>query len=272
VKFGSLFSGIGGFDLGFERAGMECAWQVEIDKRCQDVLSKHWPNTKRYSDVKECGKYNLEPVNLICGGFPCQDVSLAGKRTGLGGKRSTLWSEFYRIICELRPEWVVIENVPGLLSVNDGEFFRRILRELAKSGYDAEWQVIPASAIGAPHKRERIWIVAYTRNNGLEKAEQNTENTKKSIRPIGLWPGIEGCSNTMAYTNSPRLAQRKSIFGYDGEKQPTIIRSDWWASEPNVGRVADGVPFRVDRLKQLGNAIVPQLAEWIGKRIMEQMT
>ena len=105
MRFGSLFAGIGGFDLGFERAGMECAWQVEIDEFCNKVLAKHWPNVRRYKDVREVGKHNLEPVDLICGGFPCQDVSLAGQRAGLEGKRSTLWSEFYRIICEIRPKF-----------------------------------------------------------------------------------------------------------------------------------------------------------------------
>ena len=269
MNFGSLFSGIGGFDLGFERAGMECAWQVEIDESCLRVLYKHWPNIPKYKDIRDVGKHNLATVDLICGGFPCQDVSLAGKRAGLEGKRSTLWSEFYRIICELRPRWVVIENVPGLLPINNGEFFRKILRELAQSGYDAEWKVIPASAIGAPHRRERIWIVAHPCHDGLAQTEQVAENTKKGIGEIGLWSGIERCSNSIPNSNGKGLAKRKSIFGYDGEKQSPLIRNDWWTSEPNVGRVADGVPFRVDRLKQLGNAIVPQLAEWIGRRIME---
>jgi len=147
MKFGSLFSGIGGFDLGFERAGMQCAWQVEIDEACNKVLEKHWPAVKRYRDVREVGKHNLESVDLICGGFPCQDVSFAGLRKGLEGKRSTLWSEFYRIICEIKPRWIVAENVLGLLSSDNGQFFGNILRDLAEGGYDAECHIIPASFV-----------------------------------------------------------------------------------------------------------------------------
>ena len=101
MRFGSLFAGIGGMDLGLERAGMECAWQVEIDPYCQKVLAKHWPDVQRFGDIKDCGAHNLEPVDLICGGFPCQDISLAGKGAGIEGERSGLWSEYHRIICEL---------------------------------------------------------------------------------------------------------------------------------------------------------------------------
>src|SRR3990167_5596480 len=122
MKFGSLFTGVGGFDLGFERAEMTCAWQAEKDKHCLQVLANHWPNIKRYEDVKDVGR-NAEPIDLLCGGFPCQDLSVAGKRAGLAGERSGLWFEFARIIGELRPRWVVIENVPGLLSSNSGRDF-----------------------------------------------------------------------------------------------------------------------------------------------------
>lgn len=158
ITFGSLFAGIGGIDLGLERAGMVCKWQVEIDPFCQKVLQRHWPNVTRYSDVRECGKHNLEPVDLICGGFPCQDVSIAGERKGLEGERSTLWSEYARIIYELKPRWIVAENVRGLLSANDGRFFGTVLEDLARRGYDAEWQLLPANLLGAPHERERMFI------------------------------------------------------------------------------------------------------------------
>lgn len=115
MRFGSLFSGIGGMDLGLERAGMRCAWQIEIDEHKRSVLSKHWPNVPKFNDVRECGKHNLEPVDLIAGGFPCQDVSHAGPRIGINGARSGLWSEFHRIIYELRPRYTLVENVTGLL-------------------------------------------------------------------------------------------------------------------------------------------------------------
>jgi len=240
LTFGSLFAGIGGFDLGLECAGMECRWQVEIDPFCQKVLAKHWPHVARYSDVRECGKHNLEPVDVICGGFPCQDVSLAGVRAGLDGKRSTLWSEFYRIICEVRPRWIVVENVPGLYSSDDGRFFGKILRELAQGGYNAEWDCIPAAAFGAHHRRDRIFIVAYAQGVGT------------SILDGRQAPTREGGQLS---TKRRRLPSRRSRY--------------YWAVEPDVGRVANGVPNRVDRLRALGNAVVPQVAEWLGQRIME---
>ena len=159
MKFGSLFSGIGGFDLGFERAGMECAWQCEIDPKASEVLAKHWPDVKRYTDVRKIGKYNLEPVDVICGGFPCQDLSIAGKRAGFAGSRSGLWFEFARIIDELEPGWVVIENVPGLLSSNSGKDFAVLLRWLVERGYGVCWRILDSQYFGVPQRR-RVFVVA----------------------------------------------------------------------------------------------------------------
>jgi len=250
LTFGSLFSGIGGFDLGFERAGMECKWQVEIDEACNKVLEKHWPNIARYKDVREVGKSNLEPVDVICGGFPCQDVSLAGLRKGLEGKRSTLWTEFYRIVCEIQPRWVVIENVSGLLSSDNGEFFRIILWGLASVGYDAEWRIIKASDFGANHKRERIIIVANRNGNWgqdwscLFKSKTITEWDYESF-----W-GREFQVNRLDSSLRAKLDY--------GEKLESKF----------LGMV-DGIPGQLDRIKQCGNAVVPQMAEWIGKRIIE---
>src|SRR5262245_39145062 len=155
--FGSLFAGIGGVDLGLERAGMRCAWQVEIDDYATRALTKHWPNIPKYRDVRECGIHNLASVDCIAGGFPCQDISEAGTASGLAGKRSGLWFEFWRLIRELRPRYVLVENVSALLTRGMGT----VLGNLAESGYDAEWQCISAASMGAPHLRERIFIVAY---------------------------------------------------------------------------------------------------------------
>src|SRR6185312_5367478 len=165
---GSLFAGIGGFDLGFERAGFKTIWQVEIDSFCRRVLAKHFPEAERFEDVRDCGKHNLRPVDVICGGFPCQDISNAGKRAGIDGERSGLWSEFARIIGELRPRFVVVENVAALL----GRGMGRVLGDLAEIGYDAEWQVISAAEMGALHLRERVWIVAYPNTHGLCKSPE----------------------------------------------------------------------------------------------------
>lgn len=161
MNFGSLFAGIGGFDLGFERASMECAWQVDNDERANAVLERHWPNVERYGDVQDVGKHNLKAVDLICGGFPCQDVSVAGKRKGLAGKRSGLWFEFHRILEELAPRWVVVENVPGLLSSNGGRGFAIILRGLVEIGYGVCWRILDAQYFGVAQRRRRVFIVGH---------------------------------------------------------------------------------------------------------------
>ena len=158
MRVGSLFSGIGGLELGLERAGMQVVWQVEFDPFCQEILQKHWPEAKRYGDIRELREDELEPVDLICGGFPCQPHSLAGQRRASDDDRD-LWPEMLRIIRAVKPRWVLAENVPGLLSSEAGRFFGGILRDLAESGYSVGWDCIPASAVGAPHKRERIFII-----------------------------------------------------------------------------------------------------------------
>ena len=222
--FGSLFAGIGGFDLGLERSGMTCQWQVEIEDYPTKILEKHWPGVHRERDIKECSGESLEPVDLICGGFPCQDISVAGAGAGLAGARSGLWYEMHRIISDIRPRWVIVENVAALLSRG----MDVVLRDLSKIGYDCEWHVIPASAVGAPHRRERVWIIANANGFGAQVQVEGEQPTKQMPKRFG-----------------------------------------WWEAEPGVGRVADGIPRRVDRLKGLGNAVVPQIVELIGRSIME---
>lgn len=234
ITVGSCFSGIGGLELGLEwTGGFETRWQIENDEYASAVLRKHWPNVKRYSDIRDVVR--PEPVDLICGGFPCQDVSVAGKRAGLEGKRSTLWGEMYRLICEVRPRWVVAENVPGLLSSDGGRFFGNILRDLASTGYDAEWGLLSAAGVGAPHLRQRVFIVANA-NGRRRKRRSSTSREKEERRSLHSPPG-----------------------------------STWWNTEPDVGRVATRVPFRVDRLRCLGNAVVPQVSKKIGEMILKEI-
>ena len=228
LTVGSLFAGIGGFDLGLERAGFDIAWQVEIDPYCQRVLAKHWPTVHRYGDIRAIDWSAVEPVDLLCGGFPCQDISLAGKGAGLSGERSGLWFEYAKAIEALTPRYVVIENVAALRSRG----LDQVLWSLATLGYDAEWHCIPASAVGAPHRRDRVWIVADSQPVGQQKQRQ----------PITVDAGRE-------------LGRVRAEY------------SGWWSVEPDVGRVAHGIPHRVDRLRGLGNAIVPQIAEMIGRWI-----
>ena len=160
MKVGSLFSGIAGFDLAFQQAGAKVVWAVEIDKDCRRVLKHHFPDMEIFEDVKKAGSHNLAKVNVLTGGFPCQDLSVAGKRAGLDGERSGLWFEFHRIIRELSPEWVLIENVPGLLSSNGGRDFAVILSGLAELGYFTAWRILDAQYFGVPQRRRRVFIVA----------------------------------------------------------------------------------------------------------------
>ena len=161
LKFGSLFAGIGGFDLGFERAGLRSIWQSEIDPSCLKVLGHHWPEVHKHGDIEKLGGGELEPVDLVAGGFPCQDISVAGRRAGLGGKRSGLWFEFHRILAEHRPAWVVIENVPGLFSSQAGRDLAVILRGLVELGYSPAWRVLDVQHFRIPQRRRRVYIVGH---------------------------------------------------------------------------------------------------------------
>lgn len=224
-----LFSGIGGFSLGLERSGaFETVAFCEIEPFCQKVLAKHWPKVPLYNDVRNLTAEQLASdgiaVDAICGGFPCQDISIAGKGAGIEGDRSGLWREYARLISELRPRYVIVENVAALL----GRGMGRVLGDLAALGYDAEWEVISASSVGAPHQRDRIWIVAYP--NGSQR-------------------------------------QGRGIFSRILEKHADVSFCGWWQTQPRMDRVANGVPFQVDRLRAIGNAVVPQIPELIGRAI-----
>lgn len=159
MRVGSLFAGIGGFDEGFRRAGMTTVWMVEIDPWCRRVLARYFPEAQLYEDVRTVGREELEPVDLICGGFPCQDLSVAGRRAGLAGERSGLFFEFVRILDELRPRWVVIENVPGLLSSNGGKDMGTVLWTLGELGYGYAYRVLDAQYFGVAQRRRRVFIV-----------------------------------------------------------------------------------------------------------------
>jgi DNA (cytosine-5)-methyltransferase 1 len=164
LTIGSLFSGAGGFDLAFERASCRVLWQVEIDEDANAVLARHWPHVPRHPDVRDVGAHNLEPVDIVVGGFPCQDLSVAGHRAGMAGERSGLWWEFRRILAELRPRWVVIENVPGLLSSNDGRDMGALLGALGDLGFWWAYRVLDAQHFGVAQRRRRVFIVGHAGN------------------------------------------------------------------------------------------------------------
>lgn len=238
LKLLDLFSGIGGFSLGLERSGLcETVAFCEIEDFPRRVLAKHWPKVPIYNDIRALTADTLAgdgiAVNAICGGFPCQDLSHAGKRAGLVGERSGLWSEYRRLIGEIRPKLVIVENVTGLLSLGLGD----VLGDLAALGYDAVWHCIPASAVGAPHRRDRVWVIAYAAS-------------------IGAVPGVESvCPQELPRQFRGGLG-RPWIFGLDN---------------PRVCHVDDGVPAELGGHFAAGNAVVPQIPELIGRAILQTM-
>ena len=318
---------------------MSCVWQVEIDDYASKVLAKHWPKVQREKDIKECSAKNLKAVDLICGGFPCQDISQAGRGAGLAGEKSGLWFEMLRVIGDLRPRWVLVENVSafaqrGLSTAVSG---------LSEIGYDCEWSIVSAEDVGAPHIRKRLWLIgrhtnsqsksaqpvnakassrlskfinqsssagahcksdsqpADTNSKRLEsRAERphgqlsnkqerdagqmgekishtNSERSKgrhsqraKQNRQKKADTALPFCAN-VSDTNSDRLQDSGQGRTETGTAYGSSQRSgrEWWAAEPDICRVAHGIPKRVDRLRCLGNAVVPQVVEAIGRCIIE---
>ena len=234
LTVGSLFSGIGGMDLGLERAGHKVVWQSEIDAYACKVLKKHWPDVPNLGDITTIDWNKVERPDIICGGYPCQPFSHAGKRNGTADPRH-LWPAMHNAICQLRPSYALMENVRGHLSMGFGD----VLADLAKIGYDAEWQCIPAAAVGALHKRDRVFIVAYP-NSSRRNGNGQPSRQKKT---------------------QPKFASSSTHFTKHDKQE--------WETEPNVGRVANGIPNRVDRLRGLGNAVVPQVSELVGRFIAE---
>jgi len=246
VKAGSLFSGIGGLDLGLERAGMQVVWQVEKDPYCQKILAKHWPEVPCYGDIKEIDFTALPPVDLICGGFPCQPWSVAGAQKGVEDERN-LWPDTIRAVREVMPRWCVFENVPGLLT---HRYFGRIIGDLAKSGYIVEWNCIPAALFGLPHIRTRLVLVAYSASLGW-----NFLNDK---------PSIETQKERLSY-------HQQSGYRWKCENGRHSVEFVGWSIEPRICGSNAGVSSQMDRdrIHALGNAVVPQVAEWIGRRILK---
>lgn len=244
LTVGSLFSGIGGLDLGLEQAGMKTVWQVEFDDWARGKLEENFPHTEKFKDVREVGKHNLRPVDLICGGFPCQDLSIANlKGLGLAGERSGLWREYLRIIRDLLPKYILIENVSALLT--DG--LDRLLCDLASCGYDAEWQIIRATAFGLPHQRKRLFIVAYPEGHGFLQDE-----VFKGDRYQNHFPAAVSRRQSLVYLDPPGA---------------------WYPKIPDDLCVDNGLSFELSEIeaaiKGYGNAVCPPVAKWIGERIIE---
>lgn len=262
-----LFSGIGGFSLGLERTGgFKTVAFCEIDPFCRKVLAKHWPDVPIHEDITTLRGEDVGSVDVIAGGFPCQDISCAGPRTGIDGQRSGLWREYARLVGEIQPRFVIVENTADLLVRG----MDRVLGDLATLGYDAEWHCIPAAAVGADHWRDRCWIVSYPDGSGAQSLHQQRGQQRS-----------EEVGEDVADDNGARLPGRRqagSINQDAGAISPWIgsaLRSSSpfpgldGAGSPVLGRGENGIPDRVDRIKSLGNAVVPQVVEVIGNAILE---
>lgn len=264
LTVGSLFSGIGGLDLGLERAGFKVIWQSEIDEYASKVLKKHWPEVPNYGDIKQIKWADVERPNVICGGYPCQPFSLAGRRQGTDDPRH-LWPWVRECISALRPDYAILENVRGHLSIGG----LQVVGELAEIGYNAEWRIVSAAGLGAPHRRDRLIIVAYpndarggTLRHGTNAVGPKEIKERENVAQFG----ISRRGEVMANTTGERLGRAVGpVFKGNGTG---FTNGGWWEIEPDVGRVANGVSNRVDRLKGLGNAVVPQVAEYIGRLVM----
>ncbi len=264
MTHGQLFAGIGGFGLAAQWAGIENVWANEIDSFCCKVLRKNFSNLEIHErDIREIGKHNLRSVDIISGGFPCQPFSHAGKRKGKEDDRY-LWPEMLRVIQEVAPSWVIGENVAGLISMENGKTLERILIDLEDSGYHTETFLIPACSIGAWHRRDRIWIVAHSTGDGDRgKFRENKSNGEQFNEEVGSELRSQFVNNNQDVSNTTNAGIKR----VHQRKDPTT--KEQWSTEPNVGRVANGIPSRVDRLKGLGNAIVPQVAYEIFKAIVK---
>ena len=327
ITIGSLFSGIGGFDLGCQRAldryeiEHKILYHVEQNTFCQSILKKHWPESKIHNDVRDIGKHNLPYTDIIMGGFPCQNISVAGKQEGIHGEKSGLWWEMFRIISDLRPRIIVLENVSNILSLGG----REVLGSLASLGYNAEWRVIRSGAdFGAPHIRKRWFCVAYSdsdRGHVQQRKTTESDNTSQTRKTIIHKANSEreesrgeknirdyGCDNTQnnaSYSNNrstyPKIQTRRTIDTLCNNRNDVAYSEsssrkrdrcseriqqkdqntdssfckkggNYWkettSPEPVLCGMDDGIPSRVARLKALGNAIVPQAAEYIFERII----
>lgn len=284
ITFGSLFAGIGGFDEGFTDAGMVCKWQVENNKHCRIVLDKRYPYIHKLGDVRDVGKQNLEPVSVICGGFPCQDLSVGWNGKGLAGERSGLWFEFYRVVKELAPRWVVIENVPGLLSSNDGRDFAIILQGLEKCGYLSAWRVLDAQYFGLPQQRERVFIVSSLGNGDCARVLFEAEPDRNDFEqpwhtratPVYAYKKRGGFGWSESEEIALTLESQSGTHTGGNDTIPLLFTNGLprWATPVECERIqgfkdnhTDAVS-KTHRYRQLGNAAPKPVTEWIGRRIV----
>lgn len=346
LTFGSLFTGIGGFDLGLERAGMECKWQVENDRFCNEILTRHWPDVPKYGDISAVDFSRLERVDMVCGGFPCQDLSVAGNRAGLAGERSQLFWEAIRCVRVLEPRWVLIENVPGLFSSQSGRDFLAVISALDELGYGVAWRVLDSQNFGVAQRRRRVFIVGHLggpcppevlfeseslsgdsakgretgsrvayplrTRTGINGSPERHDESFVLAAPMLEWTQAGGAMSALTTAYGPsnyadgrewhELGTARALNGdgrdgatsaivagtvtqrsgaHTGNSNPIANNLVSTPIDPDRVRDASGLPDRLDpeersepdspRYKALGNAVTVNVAEWIGRRIVESV-
>jgi DNA (cytosine-5)-methyltransferase 1 len=289
MRVASFFSGIGGFDLGFEKAGMKVVFQCETDKYCQQILKRHWPHVPIYEDIRTLTHSTIPAADLWCAGWPCQDLSNANtERKGLAGERSGLFYKFMELVAEIQPAWLVLENVPGLLSAEQGTALEVVIDTLEAHGYLGGWLSCNARHTGLPHDRDRVFFIASFRSkracriftdSGELSGDSAARKSRRKETRSSVCEGIIG--------DTPLVVQRRGGFGYTLAKSvcPTLRaqtgghqgghsdRPILCGEKLDLDRMgkADGISSRMDgrRGRLLGNAVVPGIAEWIGRKILE---
>lgn len=265
---GSLFSGIGGLDLGFERAGFTTSWQIEIDPINRAVLKNRFPHSTQYNDIRDCGAHNLSHVDVITGGFPCQDLSIAGKRKGLAGNRSGLFFEVCRILNEIQPSWVVLENVTGLLSCNDSKDFETVIKTLANCGYVGYWRVLNARYFGVPQARRRVFLVAgFGQFPPIDllvdaKPTQDIYSTVRAQQQIESWAAPTLC----ARRNSASIGFSEILIAHENGWDKMVERQ---RMSQNHGFCLGMDEANAKESWAAGNAVVPQVAQWVASHLIK---
>ncbi len=297
ATYGSLFTGIGGLDMALESCGITPLWQVEVDPFCNSVLERHWPDVRRYTDIRGIDWAGVERPDIVFGGFPCQPFSVAGQNRGADDERN-MWPETYRAIRELRPRYVFLENVPGVLAHG---YFGTILGDLAKGGYDAVWDTFTAAEVGAPHRRERLFILAYAEGGGSDAiqfsrqlygskqagyilADAGQQHKQLQQRLHGAEPagkstqvadaegaGYEGLRRSECRAERPGPANYRFPPGPDDQDAWARVLAELPEASPALCRVAYGTPDRTHRLKALGNAVVPAQGAWAFQKLWQRM-
>tara|TARA_Y100000593_G_C4323788_1_gene345514 strand:+ start:1849 stop:2727 length:879 start_codon:yes stop_codon:yes gene_type:complete len=274
ITLGSAFSGIGGFELGLERSSipdLRTIWQIEKNEFCRKVLARHWPNALRYNDIEKLDYSGIEVPDILCAGFPCQDISVAGKQAGLKGENSGLWYNLFELIGILRPRIVLLENVPNVVNLG----LPQICGAMAEIGYDMQWGIVSAASMGAPHLRRRWFAVAYPCDQWAllqQKSGQHKEKVFTHRLGSAQDASYSPCKHRKKNSKLSKRMEEEQFVEYGSGENRGFHPGNYWKGFPvksGICRRDDGIPNRLDRIRSLGNAIVPACSEYVGNCLVD---